>query len=65
MKLKTKTYLFIISFVVTSCLICGFAGICISYENIVKTAYGEEKAAVSIDGGGIRILDFRFSFSEH
>ena len=60
-KLKTKTYLFIISFVFTSCVILGFAGICVCYENIMKTAYGQDKAAVSIDGGGIRILDFEFS----
>ena len=60
-KLKTKTYCFLISFIFTSCIIFGFAGVCISYTNIVKTVYGEEKAAVSIDGGVIRILDFSFS----
>ena len=60
-KLKTKAYLFIISFIFTSCIICGFAGVCICYENIVKTAYGQDKAAVSIDGGTIRILDYEFS----
>lgn len=59
-RIKTKTYYFIISFIFTSCIICGFFSICIAYENIVKTAYGQEKAAVSIDGG-FRILDFKIT----
>ena len=61
MKIKTKTYYFLISFIFTSCVICGFAGVCICYTNIAKTIYGQEKAAVSIDGGSIRILDYTFS----
>lgn len=60
-RIKTKTYLFIISFIFTTCIMFGFLGVCVCYENIIKAAYGQEKTAVSIDGGKIRILDFEFS----
>ena len=59
-KIKTKTYLFLISFIFTACIICGFLGVCICYQSTVKVAYGKEKAAVSFDGGTVRILDFEF-----
>ena len=62
--LKNKTYLFIISFVITACVISGFFGVCAAYENTVKIAYGEYKKAVEIDGGKIRILDFDFTFRD-
>ena len=35
---------------------------CLSYENIVKTAFGEYKNAVEISEKGIRILDFEFFY---
>ena len=60
-RIKTKTYYFLISFIFTSCIICGFTGVCICYTNVCRVLYGVEKAAVSIDGGNIRILDFTFS----
>ena len=53
-------YVFLISFIFTSCLVFGFLGVCAAYENTVKEAYGEYKTAVSIDGGNLRILDFEF-----
>ncbi|MBR5922719.1 MAG: hypothetical protein IKZ59_02885 [Clostridia bacterium] len=63
-KLKTETYYFLISFILTSCIIYGFFGICAAYENMSQTAFGERKAAVSIDGGKLRILDFEFRFKK-
>ena len=58
--MRSKTYFFIVSFLVTTCLICGFLGVCIAYENTVKTAYGEYQKAVEISGEKIRVLDFEF-----
>lgn len=60
-RIKTKTYYFLISFIFTACIICGILGVCVSYENIIKVAYGQNKAAVSFDGGTVRILDFEFN----
>jgi hypothetical protein len=40
----------------------GFFGVCAAYENMSKTVFGEKRAAVSIGGGKIRILDFEFDF---
>ena len=60
-QIKTKTYLFIISFVMTSCILIGFLGVCFAYENIVRTAFGQYKKAVDINENGIRILDFEFN----
>lgn len=57
---KRSVYLFTISFVITACIIGGFLATCIAYENIVKTAYGEYKRAVEIDGGRLRIFDFEY-----
>lgn len=62
-KIKKSVYLFLISFVFTSCLVFGFFGACVVYENTVKVAYGEYKAAVSIDGGKIRIFDFEIKIT--
>ncbi|MBR6902349.1 MAG: hypothetical protein IKN39_00485 [Clostridia bacterium] len=60
-RIKKSVYLFLISFVFTSCLVFGFFGACVVYENTVKVAYGEYKTAVSIHGGKIRIFDFEFN----
>lgn len=60
-RIKKSVYLFLISFIFTSCLVFGFFGACIVYENTVKVAYGEYKTAVSINGGKIRIFDFEFN----
>ena len=63
-RLKTETYYFLISFIITSCVIYGFFGVCAAYENMSKTVFGEKRAAVSIGGGKIRILDFEFDFKK-
>ena len=59
-RIRKKTYYFLISFIVTSCIILCFTGMCAAYENITRVAYGEQKAAVSFNGGKIRIMDFEF-----
>ena len=62
-KIRNRTYLFIISFVMSSCVLFGFLGVCIAYENIVRTAFGEYKNAVEISKDGIRILDYEFKIN--
>ena len=64
-RLKTETYYFLISFILTSCVIYGFFGVCAAYENMSQTAFGKKKTAVSIDGGKLRILDFEFDFKKN
>ena len=61
LKLKKRTYFFIISFIVTSCLIYGFLGACIAYEKISEIAYGDKKTAVELSKNGFRIFDFEFN----
>ncbi len=60
MKRSTKIYFrsFYISFVVIMCLCFGWIGISTAYENMVQTAFGEEKPAIEIKDGRLRIFDF-------
>ena len=39
---------FYISFVITSCVVFGFLGVCIAYENIRATEYGDTRRAIDI-----------------
>ena len=59
-----RAYYFTISFIISSCLMFGFLGVCAAYQNIVKTAYGEYKKAVEISENGFRILDFKYNFDK-
>ena len=59
---KKSLYYFTISFLISSCLMFGFLGVCAAYQNIVKTAYGDYKKAVDINENGLRILDFNIDF---
>lgn len=59
--MKRSLYLFLISFIITSCLSGGFLGACAAYENTVKIALGEEKRAVYISRQEIRFFDFEYS----
>lgn len=64
MKKQTKTYFrtFYISFIIIMCLVFGWLGISLAYENTVQIAFGEYKNAVEINENGFRILDFSVEF---
>lgn len=64
MKKQKKTYFrtFYISFIIIMCLVFGWLGISLSYENTVQIAFGEYKNAVEINENGFRILDFSVEF---
>ncbi len=64
MKKQTKTYFrtFYISFIIIMCLVFGWLGISLAYENTVQIAFGEYKNAVEISENGFRILDFSVEF---
>jgi len=51
---------FYISFVVTCCIIFGFLAVCIAYENIRATEYGENRRAVSYEDGTIYFFDYQY-----
>ncbi len=62
MKLKIYLRSFYISCVLILCITIGFVGIGKAYENTVRTGFGEEKSAIEINDGTIRILDFEITF---
>ncbi len=53
---------FYISFTVTCCIIFGFLAVCIAYENIRATEYGENRRAVAYKDGIIYFFDYEFKF---
>ncbi|MGN1319653.1 MAG: hypothetical protein ACI4U6_00900 [Acutalibacteraceae bacterium] len=65
MKRNTKLYFrtFYISSVLILCLIFGFMGVALAYENTVQTAFGEYKKAIEFSDGSIRIFDFIINFT--
>ncbi len=60
MKRSTKIYFrsFYISLVVIMCICLAIIGICTAYENIMQTAFGENRSAIEFKDGKLRILDF-------
>ena len=48
----------ILSFVVSSCILFGFWGICEAYEGIRQVGFGEYRNAIEIEDGKIRFFDF-------
>ncbi len=60
MKRSTKTYFksFYISMVIIACLCFGWVGISSAYENTVKIKFGEDRPAIELKDGKLRILDF-------
>lgn len=56
--MKNKIRKMYISFVVTSCIVFGFLSICIAYENIRKTEYGDYRHAIDLKDGKLYIFDF-------
>lgn len=53
---------FYISFVVTCCIIFGFLAVCIAYENICATEYGEIRRAIEIEDGTFYFFDYEYQF---
>lgn len=47
-----------ISLVIILCLCLGWIGISTAWENTVRIAFGEEKKAIELEDGKLRILDF-------
>ncbi len=62
MKFKVYMRSFYISCILILCLSIGLVGIGKAYENTVKTGFGQEKSAIEIDDGTLRILDFEINF---
>ena len=66
MKRNTKVYFrtFYLSSVLILCLIFGFMGVALAYENTVQTAFGEYKKAIEFSDGSIRIFDLVINLKE-
>lgn len=64
--MKTNTHLFFRSLYLTLtlifCILTAVFGISKAYEETVKVGFGENKKAVEIIDGKLRILDFEFEF---
>ncbi len=55
---------FYISFVVTSCIIFGFLGVCVAFEKIHATEYGDIRRAVEIKDGTFYFFDYEYEFKK-
>ncbi|MBO5359123.1 MAG: hypothetical protein J6A78_07375 [Clostridia bacterium] len=53
---------FYISFVVTCCIIFGFLAVCIAYENIRATEYGDNRRAIAVEDGKFYFFDYEYKF---
>lgn len=47
-----------ISAVVSSCLLFGFCGCCIAYQNIRQIGFGEYRNAIEIEEDTFRFFDY-------
>ncbi len=56
--MKNSLRKFYISFVITSCVVFGFLGVCVAYENIRFTEYGEIRRAIEIENNKFRFFDY-------
>lgn len=54
---------FYISFVITSCVVFGFLGVCIAYENIRATEYGDTRRAIEIKDNNFKFFDYEINFN--
>ncbi len=55
---------FYISFVITACIVFGFLSICIAYENIRKTEYGDIRRAVEIEDNKFKFFDYEIEIKK-
>ncbi len=56
--MKNSLRKFYISFVVTCCLVFGFLAVCIAYENIRATEYGDTRRAITVNDGKFYFFDY-------
>lgn len=47
-----------ISAVVSSCLLFGFSGVCVAYQNIRQVGFGEYRKAIEFENGTFRFFDY-------
>lgn len=60
--MKNSFRKFYISFLITSCIVFGFLAVCIAYENIRATEYGEDRPAITIEDGKFYFFDYEYEF---
>lgn len=59
--MKNSLRKFYISFVVTCCLVFGFLGVCVAYENIRATEYGDTRRAIEIENNNFKFFDYEIN----
>lgn len=60
--MKNSIRKFYISFVITACIVFGFLSVCIAYENIRATEYGDTRRAIEVEDGKIYFFDYEIEF---
>ncbi len=63
--MKKSLRKFYISFVITSCIVFGFLSVCIAYENIRATEYGDIRRAIEIKEDKFRFFDYEIGIKKN
>ena len=62
--MKNSLRKFYVSFIFTSCIVFGFLAVCVAYENIRATEYGDNRRAIAVEDGKFYFFDYEYEFKK-